>query len=160
MWRLRAVCAVSRAILGSSAGAGRHELASRGYFVDGFAGNLGITRGSFEAGLNARFFDTKYGEKYDLTLPRVYRTILNDISNGAVLAANLAPPCGTFSVAFDRGTAVRSAKIPWGFENLPQTLQQQVRTANQTMRIALRIFGHCLRNGIPGILENLQTSRV
>ena len=28
------------------------------------------------------------------------------------------------------------------------------------MRIALRFVGHCLRNGVPGILENPQTSRV
>ena len=57
-----------------------------------------------------------------------------------MLAATLAPPCTTFSVAQDRTSVIRTKDEPWGIHDLNAKDAEKVKAGNQRMRSALRVI--------------------
>lgn len=71
------------------------------------------------AGFNAREWELLKGPDGDLTTPAVLQSVKYDIAKHRILAAMLAPPCSSFSVARDRTRVIRNKEYPWGLPGLP-----------------------------------------
>ncbi|CAK0866856.1 unnamed protein product [Prorocentrum cordatum] len=86
------------------------------YLGDLFAGCRAVSRAAEAEGFRARSWDVIYDAKWqDLLSPAVLRAIKADARAGRLVAATMAPPCQTFSLAHDRSRPVRSREKPWGF---------------------------------------------
>ena len=129
------------------------------YVADFFSGVGGVARGVRLLGFSAREWERLHGENFDLTRPSVLRSIEQDASRGRLLAAMLAPPCGSFS-AINRFSG-RSRSDPWAANVVHDTayMTESVRVGNRCMRAALRIIRILERHRIPWILEHPLTSR-
>ena len=79
--------------------------------ADFFSGVGGVARSVRRMGFQAREWEMLNGDCYDLTRPCVLRHIEQDASKQKLLAAMLAPPCGSFS-GINR-FAHRSRNDPW-----------------------------------------------
>ena len=127
--------------------------------ADFFSGVGGVARGVRRVGFQAREWERLHGESYDLTRPCVLRQIEQDASKGKLLAAMLAPPCGSFS-GINR-FAHRSRNDPWASQVQHETayMVESVAVGNKCMRAALRLIRILERHRIPWILEHPLTSR-
>ncbi|CAK0880972.1 unnamed protein product, partial [Prorocentrum cordatum] len=86
------------------------------YLGDLFAGCRAVSRAAEAEGFRARSWDVIYDAEWqDLLSPAVLRAIKSDARAGRLVAAAMAPPCQTFSLAHDRSRPVRSREKPWGF---------------------------------------------
>ena len=131
------------------------------YVADFFAGVGGVAKACRRLGFAAKEWEISRGSQFDLTSRGVQKKIKKDINARLVIAAMLAPPCGTFSVARDRTTVIRSKDFPWG---LPADLLSpkdyvKVQTGNSCFQAALRIIHWLDQHRIPWILENPATSK-
>lgn len=110
-------------------------------------------------GFNTREWELLHGENHDLTSLAVLSKVKQDIQHGKVLAAMLAPPCSSFSIARDRTMVVRSPAFPWGLPDLPQHELAKVNIGNACFRSAFKLIHTLDRVGIPWILENPHSSK-
>ena len=137
----------------------RRELGK--YVGDYFSGCGGVAKQCRKLGYRAKECDILHGPGGDLTSSRVLRHIRQDINAGKVLAAMLAPPCTSFSIARDRAKVIRTKEQPWGVD--PELLNDKekhiLHIGNLCFRSALRVVGWLHRKGIPWILENPFTSK-
>ena len=76
-------------------------------------------------------FDVLNGPRDDLTNKVTKQKLLQDLRRGQILGVMLAPPCNTFSVAFDRGTPIRSAQYPWGLPDVDSRLSERLASGNR-----------------------------
>ena len=76
-----------------------------------------------------------------------------DIRAGKVLAAMLAPPCATFSVAHRTAWALRSREFPWGLPNISHSQRELLEPGNRTARACITIMKRLVFSSIPFILE-------
>eukprot|EP00438_Fugacium_kawagutii_P006663 Skav225702 [mRNA] locus=scaffold1817:290507:291919:+ [translate_table: standard] len=131
------------------------------YVADLFAGKGGVAKACRQLGYKTKEWEINRGVHFDLTRPSVLRQIRRDIAQGLLLAAMLAPPCSSFSIARDRTAVIRTKQYPWGVPDhlLSSADQVKVRVGNQCFRAAIKIISWLDKYGIPWILENPFTSK-
>lgn len=132
---------------------------SDGYFADFFSGSGGVARAVRAAGFSTREWELLHGEDYDLTKPSFLSKIREDIRNGKIFAAMLAPPCSSFSPARDRTRVIRTREHPWGLQGLPKHEVAKVQIGDKCFRSAFKIVKWLDEAGIPWILENPHSSK-
>lgn len=131
------------------------------YVADLFAGKGGVAKACRQLGYRAKEWELSRGPQFDLTKRSVLRQLRLDVQQGLILAAMLAPPCSSFSIARDRTAVIRTRDHPWGLPDhmLSPTDQVKVQLGNQCFRSALKIISWLDRQKIPWILENPFTSK-
>ena len=129
------------------------------YFCDFFSGKGGVARAARALGFNAREWELLQGDNHDLTRRAVLSKIRFDIRNDTILAAMLAPPCSSFSIARDRTMVIRSRAYPWGLPGLPEHEQHKVEVGNRCFQSAFKIIRWLDQHAIPWILENPHSSK-
>ena len=130
------------------------------YVADFFAGSGRVARAVRRAGFTCREWEILTGPDADLTRPAVLQSVKFDIDKGRIIAAMLAPPCSSFSVARDRTMVIRSKLFPWGLPDLPPHEQDKIRVGNCCIRSTLKIISWLDSWRLPWILENPYTSKV
>ena len=151
-------------VLGDGGRRGRHAAADprlsrseRGDFLaDIFGGTGGVSRAARRRDIQGRIWDTRWGHEFDLLKRSVRRAIAREAKAGHLIAAMLAPPCTSFSIA-QRG-ALRSLIFPWGKPRLPPDKQAKVLLGNRLARVALQLAHLFQKLGIPWIIEHPATS--
>jgi len=130
-----------------------------GYIAEFFSGRGRVSREVRNQGFTAREYDSlRFGDDHDLTRSTVLRTIKQEISLSRILAAFLAPPCGSFSSSNTQVS--RTLDDPWG-QN-PQSCPAAVLSVakgNHCMRATLSIIKSLEAKHIPWILEHPRTSK-
>ena len=129
------------------------------YVADLFSGCGGVAKAVRRQGFQAREWERLQGENFDLTRPCVLRHIEQEASRSKIIAAMLAPPCGSFS-GINR-FAGRTRADPWAstFAHETPYMVESVRIGNACMRAALRLIRIFERHRVPWILEHPRTSR-
>ena len=124
--------------------------------MDLFSGSGGLSRACRRLGVPSRCWDLAAGEQYDLTKPRVLRTVIEEIRCGRVLAVALWPPCGSFGPAGNRRKAIRSAESAWGLDAAALTDREALRiqVGNDTMKAAFTVIRALQRYQVPWMLEH------
>jgi len=119
-----------------------------------------VARAARHLGVNGRTWEIGDGVEFDLTAAATQRRLRQDIAGGRLIAAMLAPPCGSFGPAGNRRKPVRSREHPWGkpAEQLTSREQERVAVGNATLRAALRIIAALQRAGVPWIFEHPHAS--
>ena len=94
-----------------------------------------------------------------MTRPQVIRHIEQDAARKRIIAAMLAPPCGSFS-AINRFSG-RSRQDPWAakFCHATEYMRLSVATGNRCMRAALQLIRIFEKHKVPWILEHPRTAR-
>ena len=131
------------------------------YVADLFSGHGGVAKQCRQLGYITREWELARGIQFDLTKPAALRKLKQDINRCLVLAAMLAPPCSSFSVARDRTCVIRTKEHPWGLPKQFLSLvdQEKVRVGNNCFRAAIRIIRWLNEHSIPWILENPASSK-
>ena len=149
-------CAGSRSLLG----AGKRP---RPFLLDLFSGARGpVGRAIRRRGWDVLAYDlVVQGDEGDLTNQAVKRSIAGKIQRGDARAAMVAPPCSSFTVAWNRVWEARPSHLPWGsFENLALADQVKVLNGNATLRAALFFIRVLESKRCPWMLEQPTTSRM
>ena len=131
------------------------------YVADLFAGVGGVAHQCRRLGYRAKEWEISRGVQFDLTRPMVLKAIRQDIDKQLVLAAMLAPPCSSFSVARDRTCVIRTRQHPWGLPShlLTTADKTRVENGNKCFLAALKIISWLDQHHIPWILENPSSSK-
>lgn len=131
------------------------------YVADLFAGSGGVAKACRQLGFSAKEWEIAGGCQFDLTHPSVLKRIKYDVDQLLFLAAMLAPPFSSFSVARDRTAAIRTRQFPWGLpdDQLLDTDRTKIQQGNQCFKAAIRIISWLDIHHIPWILENPATSK-
>ena len=131
------------------------------YVADLFAGKGGVAHQCRRLGYKAKEWEIDRGLQYDLTSKAVRKVIIKDIKRCRLLAAMMAPPCTTFSIARDRTKVIRSRAYPWGLpaDQLTPAELEKVEEGNRCFEAAFELIHHLNRHRIPWILENPATSK-
>lgn len=129
-----------------------------GHVSDLFSGCGSVSRAVLRTGFDSVAYVVRNGEKFNVVRNRVMLKLLKQIRGDVIFAVMLAPPCSSFSVAFQRNGTVRSRQQPWGITDLPNHLHSRVSEGNKTMKAAFRIAQTAHQAGIPWILENPYSS--
>ena len=129
------------------------------YFADLFSGHGGVARAVRKLGFSTREWELENGASFDLTKKAVLFKIKQDVQKGRVIAAMLAPPCTTFSVARDRTSVIRTAQEPWGLQDQKPQDVEKVKIGNDCMKSAFRIMSWLEKHRIPYIFEHPYTSK-
>ena len=131
------------------------------YVADLFSGNGGVALACRKLGFATAEWDIRHGHQCDLTCRKVLRKLRLDIKSGRVLAAMLAPPCNSFSVARDRMKVIRTRDFPWGLPAGELTVSEleKVKLGNACFKSCFSIIRLLDRYRIPWILENPATSK-
>ena len=123
------------------------------YLADLFGGSGIVSRQCRMLGVQSREWSGQCAAG-DLLKGGVQRRLREDIMKGKVVAACLAPPCGTFSVAVSRSCRLRSKEEPWGLAGLEDRLEEKVKHGNDLLRTAIRIMKWLLGRGTPFCFEH------
>ena len=108
-------------------------------------------------GFETREWELLRGGDGDLTSVSVLRSIRQIILKGDLLAAFLAPPCGSFSLI--NASVRRSSTDPWGLgPQQSERARASVNLGNRCRKSAIKIIHWLEREHIPWILEHLLTS--
>ena len=131
------------------------------YVADLFSGHGGVAKQCRRLGYMTREWELAHDNQFDLTKPSVLRKLKQDIDRSQVIAAMLAPPCSSFSVARDRTCVIRTKDFPWGLPSsmLSSSDQEKVRVGNACFRAALQIIKRLNVHRVPWILENPVSSK-
>ena len=131
------------------------------YVADLFSGSGGASLACRRLGFATAEWDIRHGHQCDLTSRKVLRKLRLDIKSGKVLAAMLAPPCNSFSVARDRTKVIRTQDLPWGLpaEELTELELEKVKLGNACFKSCFSIIRWLNQYQIPWILENPATSK-
>ena len=129
------------------------------YLADLFAGTGGVGRSSARRyRVPSRIYDINNGLEYDLTDRKVLRKLERDALKGRIIAAMLATPCTSWSVARNRTNVIRTRDEPWGVSRPRKPFSEKdsrsLEMGNRTMRSTLRLLRLFTRLGIPWALEN------
>ena len=123
-----------------------------------FSGKGALSRQVRALGFTARGWERLRSEDEDLTSPSAQRAIRQDIGRGKLIAAFLAPPCGTFSMA--NRAVVRTHEDPWGLWPQSGNNRAKVDGGNACALAAIQLIKDLNKNKIPWILEHPRTSRL
>ena len=131
------------------------------YVADLFAGKGGVAHQCRRLGYKAKEWELERGVQFDLTNRKVRRKLIRDVKKGRVLAAMLAPPCTTFSVARDRTKVIRSREHPWGLpsDQLTSAELEKVLEGNRCFEAAFELIHLFNKHQVPWLLENPATSK-
>lgn len=131
------------------------------YVADLFAGEGGVAHQCRRLGYKAKEWELDRGLQFDLTNRKVLRKLIGDVKKGRVLAAMLAPPCTTFSIARDRTKVIRSREYPWGLpaDQLTPAELEKVVEGNKCFEAAFELIYHFNKHRVPWLLENPATSK-
>ena len=131
------------------------------YCLDLFSGVGGVARQCRALGYVCKEWDISWGKQFDLTDVAVRSRIKQDIAQGKVLAAMLAPPCSSFSRARDRTRVIRTARFPWGLPSrfLSDAESASITLGNKCFRAAIDLIQCLDKHRVPWILENPSTSK-
>ena len=109
-------------------------------------------------GFNAKRWDTRYGNRYDLTVRANLRRILHDVRKLLILAACLAPPCTSLSTARHRTNVIRSRREPWGVSSPVKPFSandwHSLVTGNATCSACIKLVCWLHKAHIPWCVEN------
>ena len=165
--RLRAVRKTSRGHRAPTAPSCQPSPAGRYWqgkvLVDGFSGSGAISAACLRQGCPARGFDSARGADEDLCRRCVRKRIQSQVLRREVVAASLAPPCGSWGVAAERGgQKIRSKSQPWGLPLRDLTTRQRERLllGNRTFRAALWLLRMFCRASLPVMIEHPVNSRI
>lgn len=108
-------------------GIGRLVSKSGQFVADCFAGEAGISRAARRMGfeVKANLYEIQHGSAGDLTIRSASNKLVEQLKDGLVLALFMGPPCSTFSIAFDKGTPIRSSQHPWGLPDVPDIFSRE-----------------------------------
>ena len=126
-----------------------------------FAGKAGLTREFLAQGWACGPpVDVVYNPDFDLLNPLFMAVVLGLIFERLVRVLHLGPPCSSFSMAVNRfkSYAMRSAKEPGGFRNLPPHREEKVRLGNALAQVAVRLAEAQEKAGNYWMLEQPATS--
>ena len=131
------------------------------YVADLFSGNGGVAAACERLGFRSNEWDIRHGHHCDLTRRKVLRRLKVDIKQGKVLAAMLAPPCDSFSVARDRTKVIRTKVQPWGVDDslLTEKEKQKVSIGNACFASCFSLIRILNLYKVPWILENPASSK-
>ena len=87
------------------------------------------------------------------------RKLRRDILKRLVIAAMLAPPCTSFSIARCRTSVIRSAAEPWGIHSVsdPKDLKD-LKVGNELAETCLEFMRLLFKSGIPFCVEHPASS--
>ena len=111
-------------------------------FWEMFSGKAGLTREFlFQGWACGPPVDILYNPDFDLLNPFFLTVVLGLIFERCVKVLHLGPPCSSFSMACNRFKkyAMRSAREPNGFANLPHHRAEKVRLGNALAEVAVRL---------------------
>ena len=128
------------------------------YFADVFCGGGGVGKQALRMGVNARFWDTRYGPSGNVIARPVFRQLISDVRCALVIAMMLAPPCASFSLPFQRDEWCRTKDEPWGLAKISERKRLLVEAGNRTARAALRLARECQKAMVPWCLEHPASS--
>ena len=131
--------------------------------ADLFAGDRAIALTATNQGLRAHSWGIRYDTIWqDLLNPVVQRSILRDLKNHAIVAAVLAPPCQTFSIAQNRASAIRTTEEPWGVTDRALTPKESelIKLCSALAHVAVNFFRQCVASRVPACVEHPRTSRL
>ena len=131
------------------------------YCLDLFSGVGGVARQCRALGYVCKEWDISWGKQFNLTDVAVQSRIKQDIAQGKVLAAMLAPPCSSFSRARDRTRVIRTTRFPWGLPSrfLSDAESASITLGNKCFRAAIDLIQCLDKHRVPWILENPSTSK-
>lgn len=107
--------------------------------------------------------DSKWGDRYDLTRPKLQKLVRGWIMSSRVVAVWMGTPCSSFSRAREQPggpPALRGPRHPLGLPNLVPHDAEKVRIGNCLMRFTASVLALCARNVIPCAAENPHSSRL
>ena len=132
------------------------------YLADFFAGCGRVSAAARRMGFTSREWELCRGEGHDLTRASVLKSIHRDISSKKIVAAMLATPCTSFSVARDRTRVIRTAVQPWGVDmtGASENDVKSLISGNATCWATIKILRALNAQRIPWIMENPHSSRI
>ena len=125
----------------------------RRYLADLFSGKGRVSAAARRMGFAAREWDVRNGVTGDLGRRKVLARLRHDILSGAVLAAVLAPPCQSFSIANNSSGPIRSKERPRGLANLPQYKRDKVERGNKLLDVTIKVIKWLTAARVPFALE-------
>ena len=106
-----------------------------------FGGEAGVSRASKFLGVPAHTYEIERGPEFDLCKRANLRRLCRDARARRLIAAMLATPCTSWSLARNRTNVIRSRRYPWGIRNPLKPLSDRDRASlklgNATMRATL-----------------------
>ena len=130
-------------------------------FWEIFSGKAGLTRAFIQEGWPCGPpIDILYNPEFDVLNPLFFAVILGLIFERLIRVLHLGPPCSSFSMAVNRFPvyAMRDAKHPEGFGNLPPHRRIKVQLGNALAEIAERLAQAQVKAGNYWMLEQPATS--
>ena len=107
--------------------------------------------------------DLALSDTHDVTKPQLVHQLLRWITQRAVVALLVAPPCETWSEARHLPGEVRPLRDhlhPFGLEGLVQSELQQLWISSYLLFVSLRLFMAATLAGIPSILEHPREPKI
>jgi hypothetical protein len=143
----------------------RNRLPNRGqlkgrYFADIFSEHGGVSCAVRAMHIPAKEYEIQHDDHGDLTSARARRALKNDARTWRLLAAMLAPPCSSFSIARDGTCPIRSREHPWGLPKLSLKDRDKVKLGNLCLMAVLDLFHVVQKFKIPRVLEQHATSKM
>ena len=115
-------------------------------------------RAAQRLGVQAAFWNLRYGERYDVTHPANLRRLLRDIANGEVLSCLMSVPSTGWNEARGCSRPLRSSAQPWGIEKSRVLCHFQILacldTSNRIMRAVIELARQYQRSNVPWAIEN------
>ena len=107
-------------------------------------------------------YELTKGEEFNLCYVGLLKRLERDVREGRLVAAMLATPCTSWSMARNRTNVIRSRSEPWGVAKPPKPLSEHDRASlkagNSTMRATLKFIKIFEEHDVPLCLENPASS--
>ena len=131
------------------------------YVAELFVGSGRVSQAVRKLGFQSREWELEKSEDYDLCRPVVRSHIKSDAKKGLLIAAMLAPPCSSFSIARDRTAVIRTKAEPWGLpaDRLSDKDKVKVEIGNKCFRAVRDLLKEFDTRKLPWILENPHSSK-
>ena len=120
------------------------------------AGHSEISKNLRKLGFACVAFEINLGAQYNLLRRDIGKLIRTWLGGGQVLGVWLGTPCTSWSIACR--PALRDKQNIWGFAEVPEHRRDTLVLGNRTLRFSCSIIRICIRNRIPCILENPDSS--
>ena len=136
-------------------------------FLSLYGGEGRCAEAATQHGMYAVVLDMAHSDKNDILSPGVQADIWKALASGCVSAVGIDILCSTWSLArrAPPGSSFPSAvrgngRDLYGLPNLSMRDAQKVKDGNCMYRHATKVIQYCVKNQVPGYLENPATSRI
>ena len=123
-----------------------------------------MTRASKFFKVPAHTYEIERGPQFDLCKRANLRRLCRDARERRLIAAMLATPCTSWSMARNRTNVIRNRLEPWGIRFPAKPLSERDKASldmgNRTMRATLELIRCFEQEGVPWCLENPATSNM